>query len=66
MLKPFNKESLEKRILDIFASKNIRYMDDPSTQITISKMLHDLGIPSHIKGYQYLRDSIYIIYQKWK
>ena len=26
-------------------------------------MLHDLGIPSHIKGYQYLRDSIYIIYQ---
>ncbi|MBR1413371.1 MAG: sporulation transcription factor Spo0A [Bacilli bacterium] len=63
MLKPFNKESLEKRILDIFASRNRRFTDDPSAQITISKMLHDLGIPSHIKGYQYLRDSIYIIFQ---
>ena len=24
----------------------------------ITKMLHELGIPAHIKGYQYLRDAI--------
>ena len=29
-----------------------------------SKLLHQLGIPSHIKGYQYLRDSILILYHK--
>ena len=26
----------------------------------ITKMLHELGIPAHIKGYQYLRDAIRI------
>ena len=28
----------------------------------ISKLLHDLGMPSHIKGYQYIRDSIALMY----
>ena len=27
----------------------------------ITKMLHDLGIPAHIKGYQYLRDAISMV-----
>ena len=30
----------------------------------ISKLLHDLGMPSHIKGYQYIRDSIALMYNK--
>ena len=28
----------------------------------ISRLLHDLGMPSHIKGYQYIRDSIELMY----
>lgn len=28
----------------------------------ISKMLHNLGMPSHIKGYQYIRDAIELMY----
>ena len=27
----------------------------------ITKMLHELGIPAHIKGYQYLRDAIIMV-----
>ena len=27
----------------------------------ITKMLHELGIPAHIKGYQYLRDAISLV-----
>ena len=27
----------------------------------ITKMLHELGIPAHIKGYQYLRDAITMV-----
>jgi len=30
----------------------------------IPKILHELGIPSHIKGYQYIREGIYILYEK--
>ena len=32
-------------------------------QISITKILHELGIPSHIKGYQYIREGIGIIYE---
>ena len=31
-------------------------------QISITKMLHELGMPSHIKGYQYIREGICMIY----
>ena len=31
-------------------------------QVSISKLLHDLGIPSHIKGYQFLRDAVNMIF----
>ena len=33
------------------------YMKD-HLETDITKMLHELGIPAHIKGYQYLRDAI--------
>ena len=29
---------------------------------SITKILHELGVPSHIKGYQYIRDGIIMIY----
>lgn len=56
MLKPFSLESLEMRIKDIMVnSDGGRYTDH---QKTISKMLHTLGVPSHIKGYVYIREGI--------
>ncbi len=33
-------------------------------QLSITKILHELGIPSHIKGYQYIREGIGIVYNK--
>ncbi len=29
----------------------------------VTQMLHEIGIPAHIKGYQYLRDAIVISVQ---
>ena len=58
MLKPFSLESLEGRL------KTILTEDDPrgyEYQKIISKMLHTLGVPSHIKGYSYIREGINII-----
>ena len=31
-------------------------------QISITKTLHDLGVPSHVKGYQYIREGIILVY----
>ena len=64
ILKPFELIDLENRILDVFqvvkgGSINLYHNN---LQISISKMLHELGMPSHIKGYQYIRDGIDMIY----
>lgn len=58
-----SNDILIERIYDAY---NLSYntYEFPSNKLnkTISKLLHDLGMPSHIKGYQYIRDSIALMY----
>ena len=57
ILKPFELLDLEKRILEVFKqldSKSINLYKN-NLEISITRMLHELGMPSHIKGYQYIR-----------
>ena len=68
ILKPFELGDLERRINDcgnidesINKSVDIHYNN---LQISITKILHELGVPSHIKGYQYIREGIIILYEK--
>lgn len=64
ILKPFELTDLEEKILDTFntnKSKSINLISN-NLQISISKMLHELGMPSHIKGYQYIREAISMVY----
>lgn len=66
LLKPFDLEELEKRILDSKNRKNNNKTIDlqhSNLQMSITKILHELGIPSHIKGYQYIREGISIIFE---
>ena len=65
VLKPFDFESLEKKIIDItkINEGGIINLKGKELKIYITKILHELGIPSHIKGYQYIRDSIFMIYE---
>jgi len=66
ILKPFDLIDLENRILDIFNSANNKTINlyHSNLHISITKMLHELGMPSHIKGYQYIRESIMIVYDR--
>lgn len=65
--KPYDFKDLENRILDISSlstpdiAKIVSFADG-ELQMTITKMLHELGIPSHIKGYSYIREGITILY----
>lgn len=68
ILKPFELSDLEKRIIDVtkkkdITNKNIDFYHN-NLQISITKILHELGIPSHIKGYQYIREGIGIIFER--
>ena len=38
-----------------------KYNKEEHLETDITKMLHELGIPAHIKGYQYLRDAITMV-----
>lgn len=66
VLKPFELTELEKRILDCFEVSNQRSINlyGNNLQVSITKMLHELGMPSHIKGYQYIREGIMMLYNR--
>ena len=67
ILKPFELGDLEDRIKDITnVYKKNKGIDlyHSNLQISITKILHELGIPSHIKGYQYIREAISILYER--
>ncbi len=60
MIKPVNFISLEKRIMSININntKNKTF----NQEVILTDLLHSLGIPSHIRGYQYIRDGIILMY----
>jgi len=70
ILKPFERTSLIKKIRQI---KNGKLLSDQEKfikleeehqdekyrlEIIVTNVIHEIGVPAHIKGYQYLRDSI--------
>lgn len=67
MLKPFELSDLENKIKTImtgtvYGGESIDLFHN-NLQISITKTLHELGVPSHIKGYQYIREGITLVYQ---
>lgn len=65
ILKPFDLTVLENRIKEITNKKESDEIDfyASNLQVSITKMLHELGIPSHIKGYGYIREAVSIIFE---
>ncbi len=65
ILKPFELSDLESKIIDVKnkSKGNILNVGASNLQISVSKVLHELGIPSHIKGYQYIREAITLVYE---
>ena len=60
MIKPINFMSLEKRLLNLSLNKENNKMFNQEAIIT--DLLHSLGIPSHVRGFQYIRDGILMMY----
>lgn len=67
MLKPFELMDLESKIRNLMINKNKSKGEaldlfHNNLQISITNTLHELGVPSHIKGYQYIREGITLVY----
>lgn len=64
-LKITTKQNQTKVLKDI-----IKYINDnniisiESKEIIITRILHDLGLPSNMKGYDYIKEAINIVYNK--
>jgi len=74
LIKPIDNGIIVKRLLDVsenkFVSKfNIKKEEEEDTvfysaqayEKHITKMLHEIGVPAHIKGYMYLREAIKMV-----
>ncbi len=64
-LKPFDAEIMSERIQSLCsetaACANHRDTAEPaggSLEMQVTDIIHQIGVPAHIKGYQYLRDAI--------
>lgn len=67
MVKPFDLELLYKRVLDLFNMRTITSnftmppVKSQSLDEKITGVFLTIGIPAHIKGYQYLREAIKLV-----
>lgn len=62
MLKPYSPEDLYNRVLSVM-EKEEDIIDENNLHKDISNILHELGMPSHIKGYQYIRTGITLLFE---
>ena len=65
MLKPCDMGLLVERLEEIRVGESLRFPasrrpDKNSIETMVTNIIHEIGVPAHIKGYQYLREAIII------
>ena len=62
---PFDTDVLVERIVQISGYKKADILDlpgagklQPDLEMMVTEIIHQIGVPAHIKGYHYLRESI--------
>ena len=62
LLKPYNIESLCEHINSLASRREVSGVEPsdrtPDIETQVTKIIHQIGVPAHIKGYQYLRTAI--------
>ncbi len=65
MLKPCDSSAMVERLEELrFGSTGsrtvTRRLDKTNIETMVTNIIHEIGVPAHIKGYQYLREAIII------
>ncbi len=65
MLKPCDMTALVERLQEIrggeaLRASTVRRNAPTSIETMVTNIIHEIGVPAHIKGYQYLREAIII------
>ncbi len=70
VLKPYNMKNLADNIMRLLNNnhsgmiKKQNKFDAFGIEVKVTEILHQIGVPAHIKGYHYLRDSIIMSVEK--
>lgn len=71
VLKPFNMDVLLNRIRQLAGTLTmpqptaaVQTIKPHSIDVEVTNIIREIGIPAHIKGYQYLRDAIMMIVEE--
>ena len=67
LLKPFDADMLENLIGAVTRRQNVPAVRPKSgssddMEVVVTEIIHQIGIPAHIKGYHYLREAILLSY----
>lgn len=61
-LKPIDPQTMAERIIQISSWKGVgitnKFESQEDLTVVITDILHQIGVPAHIKGYQYVREAI--------
>jgi len=61
-LKPIDAGMVSQRIIQLTSWKDVgvtaRFEEPQDLTVTITEILHQIGVPAHIKGYRYVREAI--------
>ena len=65
MIKPCDMTALVERLEEVRGGQkqyapNVRHSGKPNIESMVTGIIHEIGVPAHIKGYQYLREAIII------
>lgn len=60
LVKPFDKTLLVERMVELTCLNTSRIVND-SLRLRISETLYELGVPTHIRGFQYLHTAISMV-----
>jgi len=65
ILKPFDFNVLATRIRQLAQGINVSQYITPvkprNLDVSVTNIIHEMGVPAHIKGYHYLRDAILMV-----
>ena len=63
MLKPVDMDVVNSRLIDLVMHKEeMKVVKSNKIESEVSVLLHDLGIPTHVRGYQYIREGVMLLY----
>lgn len=77
ILKPFNLQVLGERVRQVardikprseskgsLSAISIPIHSPKNLEVEVTKVIHEIGVPAHVKGYQYLRDAIMLVVEE--